>query len=1004
MKRFVPHIVIIIFGILCGFFVCQSFFYLPPSVHPLSWERANWITTPTKSPVGLFRKEIFIADKISGAWIQISAPDTYSLSVNEEPVIENTFYSSNVSGVHDITNYLHLGRNVIAISVRRLSFPGQSKVVVKGSYTEINGNETAFFSNSTWKVFDREDCRGGISWASQLFDASSWPSAVMIGEPKPGETYPVTLSPEAITSSLSAEWIRHPDPYSKQANFRKDFFLPENPLDGWIRISTSTDYDLLVNGVAVGIGNAANKLDIYDIDGLLRKGNNLIEVGIKNPLQIAHAFYLDGEISGKNFTLPILTGSDWKSYLPHSAFQFERPFVIGNYQAYQFTNRSKILTELKLPFDYDAKKFLTASGIIGLTILFVYILVTLASKGLSLFSRFSFRDCFSISSFTLLIPLLLLLLLFILQFDIRIAQRDLFNPGAVYGVLLLFLLSQVIVAAVLRLRKIKEITETHLTSQNSRVLKRSIGIIAIILLILIGAFFRLNNLGYISLNGDEVGTVRFAQGILNKGYPYITIGGIDKPATTYELLSYPVAVAIGLFGISETTVRLPSALFGIANIFLIFWVGMKFVNIRTGLLAAAIYAFMPLEINLAQNARYMIGEQFYALLCCYFYYKAIEKEEINKRAVYAASVFFILGYLTWEGSGYLLPSLLVATFFVKGRDFRWMKNWHLWVASVGTGVIVLIQLAHRTYWSVPFMILGSGLSDATFKLMFLTQVYNPWYYINNFLLTQNHIFLTALTLIGLPIILINRELRYIFILLVSVLFFFSNTFSLYAARYIYFLQPLLIILGCAVLLKLAELASSVVKEFHFPVLKGLRYGIPFVLSGMLLMVTGDYILKPYRLSPNPAPGENPRSLDLGAIAVERRNLYPVDFKGINKFVKDNLRDGDVVITVYTHPTLFYAGKADYFEETKVDTQIVYLDDNDSQRLVNKTVDIPTITDLPSFQRFLSDHKRVWFVASSFDLFNYLNEKDFITYFLKTMKPVHESYRARVYLWDNGRRI
>jgi hypothetical protein len=302
------------------------------------------------------------------------------------------------------------------------------------------------------------------------------------------------------------------------------------------------------------------------------------------------------------------------------------------------------------------------------------------------------------------------------------------------------------------------------------------------------------------------------------------------------------------------------------------------------------------------------------------------------------------------------------------------------------------------------MMLGSGLSDTTLKLMFLTNQYNPWYYVNNFLLTQSHIFHALLIAIGFPIILWKKELRYLFIIFFCVLWFFSNTFALYATRYAAFLQPLLIIMSSAVLIKFVEYISDVVKRYHAPILKGLRYSIAGILPFILLTASSDYVLKLYRLSSNPVPMENATNIDLRAIVEERRGIYPVDFKDPNLFVKKNLLEGDIIVTVYSHPTLFFAGKADYFQETLIDTQIVYLDDHDNPRLVNKTVDIPTISTLSMFQSLLSSHKRVWFVATSFDLFISLQEKEFISYFMRTMKPVYENYRTRVYLWENGKRI
>ena len=1003
MKKLIPHLLIIVFGLIFGYFIWQSFYGdLPPS-HSLNWGTAQWITTPAPSPIGLFRKELFVSNKVLYGWIQISASDTYHLAVNEKAVVANAFYNSNVSGVHDLTSYLRPGKNVVAISVRRLSFPGSSQTIVRGAYMDASGNETIFFSDGSWKALNREDFYGNISWVSPRFDATSWPPAKTLKGAEPGETYPVTLPSRAITAPLNALWIQHPSPFPEKTNFRKDFNLPERPVDAWIRISTDTDYELVVNGTKVGKGNAALTLDIFSITPLLRKGDNTVGIALKNPLQRAYALYADGEVRGEGFQLSILTDSDWKAYLPNNNHQFDQPFAIGGYSSYQLLNRPKIVRELTLPIDYEVKRFLEEVGVIGLVMFLTYMLVLIISRAMCSISKGSISDCFSIASFALVIPTILLIFLGILQFDIRMELRDLFRPLVVYGILLFTFCLQIFITGWLKYSGVKESTEPVSVSQDKKY-KRILIALIVLCLIIVGAFLRLDNLGYISLNGDEIGTVRFAQGILKKGYPYLTLGDIEKPATTYELLPYYVVPSISLLGINPTSIRLHSAFFGIATIFLIFWVGMRLVNVQTGLLASAIYTFMPSAINLAQNARYMVTEQFLTLLCCYFYYKAIEKEEIDRRAVYLASLFFSITYLTWEGSGYLLPSLLVATFLLKGRDLGWLKNWHLWLASVIAGMVVLIQIYHRTYRSIPFMIIGSGLSESTFKLMFLYQEYNPWYYVNNFLLTQSHMFHTLLIIIGLPIIFFKKELRYLLTIFFCVLFFFSNTFSLYATRYAYFMQPLLIILSSAALIKLAELASGVVKGYRVPVLNVLRYSIPFVLSFLFFITNNDYTLKLYRLSSNPTPTENIKAIDVRSIADERRNIYPVDFRGANLFVKENLCEGDMIVTVYSHPTLFFVGQVDYFEETIVDTQIVYMDNNDYPRLINKTVDIPSITTLSEFKNLLCRHKRIWFIATSFDLFNYLNEKGFLFYFLRTMKPVYESYRTRVYLWENGKRI
>jgi hypothetical protein len=144
MRKLTSHLLIVVFGLIFGYFIWQSFYGdLTPSCS-LNWGPAQWITTPTPSSVGHFRKELFVGNRILYSWIQISATDTYDLMINGELLVTNIFYSSNVSGVYDITNHLRTGKNIIALSVRRLSFPGSSQVIVKGAYTETSGNEIVF--------------------------------------------------------------------------------------------------------------------------------------------------------------------------------------------------------------------------------------------------------------------------------------------------------------------------------------------------------------------------------------------------------------------------------------------------------------------------------------------------------------------------------------------------------------------------------------------------------------------------------------------------------------------------------------------------------------------------------------------------------------------------------------------------------------------------------------------------------------------------------------------
>ena len=269
MRKLTSHLLIVVFGLAVGYFIWQSFYGDIKASHSLNWEHAQWITTPTPSPVGLFRKDLFIANPVLSGWIQVSASDTYDLIINGELLAANTFYSSNVSGIYDITKHLHTGKNTISLAVRRLSFPGSSQIVVKGACMDTSGNEISFSSDSSWKVSNHEDVQGRFSWSSNRFNADAWPAAKAIKRAEPADSYPVDLSPDAITAPLNAFWIRHPSPFPEKANFRKDFKLPARPQDAWIRIAADTEYTLMVNGTKIADCPAIMPISIYDIKPLL---------------------------------------------------------------------------------------------------------------------------------------------------------------------------------------------------------------------------------------------------------------------------------------------------------------------------------------------------------------------------------------------------------------------------------------------------------------------------------------------------------------------------------------------------------------------------------------------------------------------------------------------------------------------------------------------------------------------------------------------------------------
>ena len=120
----------------------------------------------------------------------------------------------------------------------------------------------------------------------------------------------------------------------------------------------------------------------------------------------------------------------------------------------------------------------------------------------------------------------------------------------------------------------------------------------------LGFAFRYNDFGAMSFDHDEYGLVQKSKGILELGFPFNRVAGEIKPATTYELSIYPMAIARLFFGDSEWAMRLHSLVMGTLCIGLMALMGRRLFNWKTGLIAAFIYACLPINIRWAQNAFY----------------------------------------------------------------------------------------------------------------------------------------------------------------------------------------------------------------------------------------------------------------------------------------------------------------------------------------------------------------------------------------------------------------
>jgi mannosyltransferase len=123
-------------------------------------------------------------------------------------------------------------------------------------------------------------------------------------------------------------------------------------------------------------------------------------------------------------------------------------------------------------------------------------------------------------------------------------------------------------------------------------------VVAVLLVIALGAFLRLYRIGAQPLWVDEASSLRFARGSLTRLWSWSTLVDPGNPPLYYSLLHGWLA-----FGDSEASLRLLSALFGVLTIPLVYALGRTIRDHRLGIVSALLFAISPFQVWYSQEAR-----------------------------------------------------------------------------------------------------------------------------------------------------------------------------------------------------------------------------------------------------------------------------------------------------------------------------------------------------------------------------------------------------------------
>jgi hypothetical protein len=179
----------------------------------------------------------------------------------------------------------------------------------------------------------------------------------------------------------------------------------------------------------------------------------------------------------------------------------------------------------------------------------------------------------------------------------------------------------------------------------------------------------------------------------------------------------------------------------------------------------------------------------------------------------------------------------------------------------------------------PYLQVGSGLSNLTGpSLFFLAPGYQPMFYVDKLLLSENHVFFTLMMVLGIPFCWRQPGFRYVVVLLAMLFTLHTNFLAALSPRYCYYFPPLVIVGGVAAAVMLYDRVLSLARRAgDSSVARFAAHATWVMLLTLLFVQSNESIMKVYRPS---SMGDAPQ-------LMTRMNTYRYDYRGAATFVRNH---------------------------------------------------------------------------------------------------------------------
>lgn len=505
-------------------------------------------------------------------------------------------------------------------------------------------------------------------------------------------------------------------------------------------------------------------------------------------------------------------------------------------------------------------------------------------------------------------------------------------------------------------------------------------------LVLLTVAMRLSGISERSITQDESTMVLFAQGVLERGYPFLRQAHAEFIISTYELVPYPIALSIALFGMSEFAVRLPAVLFSAITVVLVLRFGAALFDRRTGLLAALLFAVLPWTVYWGANAFYPAQVTLTALLATMVVHRMCVDAEPRPRDYWLLLLTVTATYLTWEGSAGILLTFFVMLLVFRWGRWRYLGTWRAWTVTMAVLVVVVGQLTWRTVLREPYQGVVTGRGDISFaKLAFTTPAFDPYYYFGG-LFSEAHLVLAAALLLGVFWLRHAFGLRFLYLFLLLYIGVLASLLGYYALRYVFLTAPAFLLAAAGVTVMLADRIAAGSRPLAGAALAG--------LAALHLAIATPFGLQPVEAATDLQQTARPNEL--------RQDLPGFPFRASATALMRHYRPGDVVIVQAPFPFQVYTGmRGDYFLQS-ITASSVFFTPESMPYYTDKWVANNVIRSQLELDQLMATTDRLWFVSAPDGASLQSVGPDIYRSIVERWALIDETGDSRLYLWSHPR--